>query len=132
MLDLLCSNYAPLNYSGQESKINLQFIILTHLWPHHTGYKFVDSKQGYSHVKFERHPLNNVCQKANIKKFLSNQNTLIISLEYMKKWKNSGIFIIHLIYFTILQISNLTGKNIKFSIGTVQHCCDPEMWTGRA
>ena len=29
----MCSNHAPLNYSGQESKNNLQFIILTHLWP---------------------------------------------------------------------------------------------------
>ena len=34
VLDLLnvCSNYAPLNYSGQESKNNLQFTILTYLW----------------------------------------------------------------------------------------------------
>ena len=35
VLDLfkVCSNHAPLNYSGQESEINLQFMILTYLWP---------------------------------------------------------------------------------------------------
>ena len=27
------SNHAPLNYSGQESEKNLQFMILTYLWP---------------------------------------------------------------------------------------------------
>ena len=29
----VCSNHAPLNYNGQESKYNLQFMILIFLWP---------------------------------------------------------------------------------------------------
>ena len=35
VLDLfnVCSNHATLNYSGQEFKHNLQFMILTYLWP---------------------------------------------------------------------------------------------------
>ena len=35
VLDLfeVCSNHAPLNYSGQEFQNNLQFMILTYVWP---------------------------------------------------------------------------------------------------
>ena len=32
-LCLMCSNHAPLNYSGWESKSNLRLKILTYLWP---------------------------------------------------------------------------------------------------
>ena len=35
VLDLsnVCRNHGPLHYSGQESQNNLQFIVLTYLWP---------------------------------------------------------------------------------------------------
>ena len=72
-----------LNYSGQESKNNLQFMIRTYLWPWNKVkiIKLVEPKRGYDHAKFERPPLNNICQKANTKVFVKSQNMSIISHE---------------------------------------------------
>ena len=40
--------------------------------------------------------LNNVRQRANVKVLVKSETTTIISLEYVQKWKYSGIFIIYL------------------------------------
>ena len=68
----VCSNHAPWNNSWQESKPNLQFIILTHLWPWNkvkvikSGMNSWTPEQGYNHANFERLPWNSVLKKANI------------------------------------------------------------------
>ena len=75
VLDLftVCSNHAPLNYIGQETKNNLQFMSLTYLWlwnsqSHQTWYELLDPEQGYNHAKFEGPPINinSVHQNANV------------------------------------------------------------------
>ena len=94
----VCSNHAPLNYSGWESKNNLQFMILTHLWPWKRSrssnlYKLVDPKQGNHNAKFEKPHLNSVCEKKPIIKFLSNRETC--QLSPLNMCKSQKLWYIH-------------------------------------
>ena len=94
---------APLlNYSGQESKNNLHYMIVTYLWPSKKGQSsnlmwMLDPEQGCNHAKFKRPPLHHVHQKASVKGFVKSENVSVISLEYVgwgeqtnnkkKRWK---------------------------------------------
>ena len=78
MLDLfdVCSNHAPLNYSRQETKNNLQFMILTYLLPWNEVKVIkpsIDPEQAYNHEKFEKPPLNSVPQKTNVNVLLNEK-----------------------------------------------------------
>ena len=50
-------------------------VVLKHSQGNQTYNKNVDPEQGNNHAKIERSHFNSVCQKANIKSFLSNQKT---------------------------------------------------------
>ena len=63
---------------------------------HQTWYELVNPKQGYNHAKFERPSLNSVHQKVNVNGFVKSENTSVISLEYVHKWK----MLVVVIYFT--------------------------------
>ena len=75
MLDLfiVCSNYAPLDYSGSESKN--KFVVFDSDIPvtlklgkgRQTCNKLLDSEQSYNHEKFGRPPLNSVPPKSQKK-----------------------------------------------------------------
>ena len=73
------SNHAP--FRLQWTRIWKQYAIydpdipvtLTYGQGHQAWYELVDPKEVFSHAKFERFPLNNIRQKANVT-FLSNQN----------------------------------------------------------
>ena len=64
-----------LRYSEEESKNNLQFMILTYMWPWNKV-KLIKSDIKCWNLskaiitKFDRPPLNSVCKKAKIKGFL--------------------------------------------------------------
>ena len=63
-----------LYYSGGKSKNNLQLMILTYLWPWNKVkviklVRIARPRARFNQAKFERLPLNNVPQKANIKYF---------------------------------------------------------------
>ena len=45
----------------------------------------VDPTQGHNHAKFESPPLNNECQKTNVKAFVKSENTSLNSSEYKQK-----------------------------------------------
>ena len=50
-------------------------MILIYLWPRNkVSHQTWNELQGYNHAKFERSPLNSVCQKL-MQKFLLNQKT---------------------------------------------------------
>ena len=40
---------------------------------HQTWYELVDYKQGYNKAKFEKSPLNSICERANDKVFKSHE-----------------------------------------------------------
>ena len=88
----VCSNHAPLNHSGQGSKNNLQILILIYLTlkghqGHQSCNELLDPEQGYNHTKFERPPVNSVCQRANIKVLVISENMSMTSLEYVQSEK---------------------------------------------
>ena len=64
-----------LNYSGQDSKTKFTGydsntpVTLKQSQGHQTWYDLADPKQGYNNLKFEKPRLNNVCEKANNKRF---------------------------------------------------------------
>ena len=73
-------------------KNNLQFMILTYLWPwkgqgHQTWDELVDPS--YNHAHFEKLPSNSVRQKANIEVFVKLENRSILSPEDVQKWKTA-------------------------------------------
>ena len=116
VLDLsnVCSNHAPLNYTGQESENNLQFMIHTYLWPWNKvkssnlvwivrpQSRLWSSKVWKSFLK--QCPPKSQCQSfCQIRKHVNY-------LPWIRaKVKTSGIFIIYLTYSTIIQSFNLTG-----------------------
>ena len=135
VLDLfnVCSNHAPFNYSGQESKNNLQFMILTYLWPWNkvkvikTWYKLLDREQSYNQSKFEDFP-KTVSTKKPTLKFSLNQKTHQISP--LNMCKSEKQWCIHY----LLGLLNKPTKfqldmNTKFSVKTVQLCCILEIWS---
>ena len=73
-----------------------------------TWFELLDPQKGYNHAKFERPPLNSVCEKPTIK-ILSNQKTRQLHSLDFQKVKISVIFIIFLTYLTIPQRFNLSG-----------------------
>ena len=91
VLDLfvVCSNHAPLHYSAQESKNNLQFMIPTYLWP----WNKVKVIKPSSNCKTPRNVIIRKVWKISHKvfarkptwKFLSNQKTCQLSLFSMFK-----------------------------------------------
>ena len=89
VLDLfnVLSNHAPLNYNEQESKHNLQFMILTlkEGQGHQAWYKLLGPKQGYNHMQFKRPPLDSVPPEANAYVFVKSVNISTSSLECMQK-----------------------------------------------
>ena len=90
-------------YSGQESKNNLLFMILTYLWPwkgqgHKIWYELLDPKQGYNHAKFEWPTSTSVCQKANLKSFCQIRKHINYLPWICANVKNNSIFIIYLTY----------------------------------
>ena len=95
---------------------------------HQTWYELLDPKQSYDHTKVDTLPLNSVRQTANVEVFVKSQNTSIISLEYVQKWKEVVYSLSPLTYLTILQSFRLTGYQQKVSVKTVRHHSDLELW----
>ena len=54
---------------------------------HQAWNRLIDPEQGCNHAKFERPHINSVCEKTNMKVFLSQQERSMISLEYNAKKK---------------------------------------------
>ena len=84
-------------------------MILTHLWPCNkvkvkkNWYELENLEQGYSSAKFEKPRLKSVHKYANITVFVKSGNMSIISIATVQIVKNSGVFMIYLMYLTILQ-----------------------------
>ena len=70
-----------LNYGGQESKIQFAGYDSYTPWTliqgqgHQTCYDFIDPKEDYKTAKFEKHHMNSVYEKSNIKTFGKSANT---------------------------------------------------------
>ena len=67
---------------------------------HQNWYESVDPQQVYDHAKFERPPLNSVCEKA--KMYFSSNHTMckLSPLNMCKRKKKRGILMIWLMSFT--------------------------------
>ena len=101
-----------------------------HIHGHQSWYELLGPEQGYDHTKFERPPINSICQKANIKVFVKSGNMSIISLEYVQKWKKLWYshYLLNLLNSSTKFELNL-DKNTTFLVKTIQHCCDLEIWS---
>ena len=121
MFDLfdVCSNHAPLNYMGQNSKNNLQSIILTYLWPWNKVELVKISMICYTSSKvIIMQSLKDIPYTVSTKmptlKFLSNKKKKPLYLPWTcANMKNSGIFIIYLIYLAVLKSFNFIGQEHK-------------------
>ena len=77
-----------------ETTLDKNLKTIDRLWFWHTcdpeirsRYELQDPEQGYTHTKFERPTLNSIHQKTNTEAFIKSENTSIISLECVQKWK---------------------------------------------